>query len=110
MQGIAETGPRALGHRSILASPCNPGTRTIMDQRIKYREIIRLLAPMTTLKAAQKWFELSDGASDLDHNSHNHIVLAARAYPESYSVMPAIIHRDATVRPQIVLEQTDQLI
>ena len=24
-QGPAETGPRALGHRSIVANPCNPG-------------------------------------------------------------------------------------
>jgi len=26
-QGAAETGPRALGHRSIFANPCDPDVR-----------------------------------------------------------------------------------
>jgi carbamoyltransferase len=68
-QGAAETGPRALGHRSILANPCNPDTRENLNARVKYREAIRPLAPMMTLEAAQKFFELSAGASDDDYNA-----------------------------------------
>src|SRR5438552_11058339 len=60
-QGAAETGPRALGHRSILANPCNPRTREFLNDRVKYREAIRPLAPMLTLEAAKRWFDLSDG-------------------------------------------------
>ena len=37
-QGAAETGPRALGHRSILANPCNPDARELINERVKYRE------------------------------------------------------------------------
>jgi carbamoyltransferase len=57
VQGCAETGPRALGHRSVLANPCNPRTRDVLNARVKYREAIRPLAPMMTLEAAQRWFE-----------------------------------------------------
>ncbi len=76
-QGAAETGPRALGHRSILANPCNPKTRENLNARVKYREAIRPLAPMMTLEAAKQFFELSDGASDADlqrlqlHGAHS---------------------------------------
>jgi carbamoyltransferase len=109
-QGIAETGPRALGHRSIIANPCNPLTREILNQRVKYRELIRPLAPMATYRAAQRWFELSEGASDNEHNAYNYMVVNARARPESYSVVPAVIHKDGTVRVQIVREDSDRLM
>src|SRR4029077_18288153 len=56
-QGAAETVPRALGHRSILANPCNRTTRKNLTARVKYREAIRPLAPMMTLDAAKQFFE-----------------------------------------------------
>jgi carbamoyltransferase len=49
-QGSAETGPRALGHRSIVANACNPRTRDFLNERVKHREQIRPLAPMATLR------------------------------------------------------------
>ena len=55
-QGAAETGPRALGHRSILANPCDAKARELLNERVKYREAIRPLAPMATLEAAQAIF------------------------------------------------------
>jgi hypothetical protein len=51
-QGCAETGPRALGHRSILANPCNPRTLENINCLVKFRERIRPLAPMATREAA----------------------------------------------------------
>ena len=95
-QGAAETGPRALGHRSILANPCNPATRETLNARVKYREAIRPLAPMMTLEAAQRWFVLSDGASDDEYNAYNYMVLTARARPEARARIPAVIHADGT--------------
>jgi carbamoyltransferase len=108
-QGSAETGPRALGHRSIVANPCNPRTRDVLNERVKYREGIRPLAPMLTLEAAQRWFELSDGASAGNYNAYNYMVLTARAKPEARSRIPAVIHADGTGRLQIVREHTDPL-
>jgi carbamoyltransferase len=108
-QGAAETGPRALGHRSILANPCNPKTRENLNARVKYREAIRPLAPMMTLAAAQQFFELSDGASDADYNAYNYMVLTAQAKPEARARIPSVVHADGTGRLQIVRENTDSL-
>jgi carbamoyltransferase len=108
-QGAAETGPRSLGHRSIVANPCNPHTREVLNERVKYREAIRPLAPMMTLDAARRWFDLSDGASDDNYNAYNYMVLTARAKPEARQRIPAVIHADGTGRLQIVREHTDPL-
>ena len=108
-QGAAETGPRALGHRSVLANPCNPRTRDVLNERVKYREAIRPLAPMLTLEAAKLWFELSDGAADDAYNAYNYMVLTARAKPAAHQRIPAVIHRDGTGRLQIVRQHTDPL-
>jgi carbamoyltransferase len=108
-QGRAETGPRALGHRSIVANPCNPRIRDVLNRRVKYREAIRPLAPMMTLEAAKQFFELSDGASDDNYNAYNYMVLTARSKPEARARIPAVIHADGTGRLQIVRERTDPL-
>jgi carbamoyltransferase len=73
--GPAGTGPRALGHRSIVANARNPRTRDLLNERVKYREPIRPLAPMATLVAAEQLFELSDGASDDEYNAYNYMVM-----------------------------------
>jgi carbamoyltransferase len=108
-QGVAETGPRALGHRSIVANPCNPRIRDVFNQRVKYREAIRPLAPMMTLEAAQRFFELSDGASDDNYNAYNYMVLTARSKLEARERIPAVVHADGTGRLQIVRERSDPL-
>ena len=109
-QGAAETGPRALGHRSILANPANPKMLERLNKLVKFREPIRPLAPMATLEAAKKWFNLSPGASDDDFNAYNYMVLTSRARPEAYRAIPAVIHRDGTCRVQIVREQLDPFV
>lgn len=108
-QGAAETGPRALGHRSILANPCNPDTLQTINRRVKYREPIRPLAPMLTLAAAKKYFKLSPGAADDDYNAYSYMVLAAQALPEALEDIPAVVHKDGTSRLQIVREKHDPL-
>jgi len=109
-QGRAETGPRALGHRSIVANPCNPRTLEVLNALVKHREKVRPLAPMATYEAAHRWFELSPGASDDEYSAYNFMVLTAQARPESYNVIPAVIHRDGTARVQIVREDADPFI
>jgi carbamoyltransferase len=108
-QGAAETGPRALGHRSILANPCNPKTRENLNAQVKYREAIRPLAPMMTQEAALQFFKLSDGASDADYNAYNYMVLTAHARPDASARIPSVVHADGTGRLQIVREKSDPL-
>ena len=80
-----------------------------LNELVKFREIIRPLAPMATLEAAQKWFELARGASDDNYNAYNYMVLTAPARPGAYRAIPAVIHHDGTSRVQIVREQIDPL-
>jgi carbamoyltransferase len=108
-QGAAETGPRALGHRSILANPCDAGARENLNERVKYREAIRPLAPMATLEAAREYFELLEGASDGNYNAYNYMVLTARSKPHAKEKIPAVIHADGTGRIQIVRANDDPL-
>jgi carbamoyltransferase len=106
-QGIAETGPRALGHRSIVANPCKADTRHRLNERVKHRELIRPLAPMLTRAAAERFFYLEEGASDDDYNAYNYMVLTAHARPEAKEAIPAVIHHDGTGRIQIVRPESD---
>ncbi|KJC55760.1 carbamoyltransferase [Bradyrhizobium sp. LTSPM299] len=108
-QGAAETGPRALGHRSILANPCDPNVRERLNQRVKYREAIRPLAPMATLEAARDYFVLEDGASDDGYNAYNYMVLTAHSKPQAREKIPAVVHADGTGRIQIVRAEDDPL-
>jgi carbamoyltransferase len=106
-QGASETGPRALGHRSIVANPCNPETRHLLNERVKHRDLIRPLAPMVTRAAAERLFHLQPGAAADDYNAYNYMVLTARARPEAHELIPAVIHHDGTGRMQIVRPEVD---
>jgi carbamoyltransferase len=108
-QGAAETGPRALGHRSILANPCDPAARELLNARVKYREAIRPLAPMATLEAAREYFVLLPGAAHADYNAYNYMVLTAHSKPHALKKIPAVIHADGTGRIQIVRADDDPL-
>lgn len=108
-QGAAETGPRALGHRSILANPTNPKTLEVLNARVKRRERVRPLAPMVTRESAERYFELAEGASDDDYNAYRYMVLTARAKAITKRRAPAIVHVDGTSRIQIVHAECDPL-
>lgn len=108
-QGPAEIGPRALGHRSILANPTNPDTLAVINDRVKRRERVRPLAPMVTHRAAPALFELAEGAAGEDHCAYDWMVLAARARHGARRSVPAVVHRDGTSRIQIVRPTEDPL-
>jgi carbamoyltransferase len=108
-QGAAETGPRALGHRSILADPTNPHVRILLNRRVKHREAIRPLAPMLTLRAARALFELPPGLAEDDWSALRYMVMLVRAGPEARRRVPAVVHVDGTARLQVVRSETDPL-
>jgi carbamoyltransferase len=61
-QGRMEFGPRALGHRSILADARDPEAQRTLNLRVKQREGFRPFAPAVLAEHAGEWFDL-DGAS-----------------------------------------------
>ena len=97
-QGPSEYGPRALGHRSILADPRGEGTRDRVNRRIKYREAFRPFAPAVTAEAADTYFDIHPALA----GPVRHMVATARVRPEHRPVLSAVTHVDGTARVQVV--------
>lgn len=62
MQGRMEFGPRALGNRSILASPLNPYSTENLNVYIKHREPFRKFAASVPEELAHEYFEVGPNA------------------------------------------------
>src|SRR6202011_3742880 len=62
MQGRMEFGPRALGNRSILASPLNPYSTENLNLFIKHREPFRKFAASVPAELAAQYFEVGPNA------------------------------------------------
>jgi len=57
-QGRMEFGPRALGARSILGDPRDPGMQSTLNLKVKFRESFRPFAPSVLREKVAEWFEL----------------------------------------------------
>jgi carbamoyltransferase len=88
-----EFGPRALGARSILASPLDAGMQERLNQ-IKEREDFRPVAPAVTEEAADDWF-VGGARSPF-------MLFAERVRPDRAARIPAARHVDGTARVQTV--------
>jgi carbamoyltransferase len=98
MDGALELGPRALGHRSILAAPDDPRTRDRLNLRIKRREEFRPFAPAVPAEIADRYFELPPGGARLGRFMSG--VFPVR--PEWRWRLGAVTHVDGTARVQAV--------
>ena len=65
MQGRMEFGPRALGNRSILASPQDPYSTENLNTFIKHREVVRKFAASVPAELASEYFEAGPNARHL---------------------------------------------
>ena len=98
MQGAAELGPRALGHRSLLAAPHNAAMRDRLNRDIKYREEFRPFAPVVTAEAADRYFVLPPGGARLARFMSG--VFPVR--PQWQEALAAVTHVDGTARVQVL--------
>lgn len=94
MQGRAEFGPRALGHRSILADPRAPDMKDRLNQRVKFREEFRPFAPSILHEFGDEYFEHYQESLYMERT------LVFR--PEVRARVPAVVHVDGTGRLQTV--------
>jgi carbamoyltransferase len=95
-QGRMEFGPRALGHRSIVADPRRPDMKDVLNARIKHREPFRPFAPSVIAGSAAAWFEQ-------DYTSP-YMVLVYKTRIDKRELIPAVNHVDDTGRLQTVTE------
>ena len=101
-QGRMEFGPRALGCRSIVANPMNPGMKDIINAKIKFREKFRPFAPSVLREKANEYFDLGDVDSP-------YMLLIPDVKMDKRAVIPAVTHHDGTGRVQTVTREANAL-
>jgi carbamoyltransferase len=101
MQGRMEFGPRALGNRSILASPLNPYSSENLNIYIKRREQFRKFAASVPAEAASTYFETGANARFLS--------TVGRVRPEHRKTFEAALLGDDTLRVHVVERQENPL-
>jgi carbamoyltransferase len=98
-QGRMEFGPRALGHRSIVADPRSATMKDVLNARIKRREAFRPFAPSILAERVGDWFE-QDYPSPF-------MVLVYKTAVDKRERLGAVNHVDDTGRVQSVEERVE---
>ena len=101
-QGRSEFGPRALGHRSLLAHPGRQANLQRLND-VKGREQFRPVAPMVLAARAADIFTGGPMTSP-------YMVFVQDVVPEWQSRIPAVVHVDGTARIQSVDPGTEPLV
>jgi carbamoyltransferase len=93
-----ETGPRALGNRSLICDARQADVVAKLNTLIKQRESFRPLAPMMRKSTANKYFTLNNKAE----KCYEWMGLTATANSSATEDIPSVLHRDGTARLQVV--------
>ena len=95
--GRMEYGPRALGARSILASPALPFVTDELNRRLERSEFMPF-APCVLDTDCDRIFELSAAA----RYAARFMTITCAVRPDWRARLEAIVHLDGTARPQVV--------
>ena len=99
-QGRMESGPRALGNRSILMSSNKAENKDIINARVKFREAFRPFCPSLLWEKKEEYLEK---ARDEDF-----MITSFNCKAEKRDKVPAVVHADGTLRPQTVKKQVNK--
>jgi carbamoyltransferase len=105
-QGRLEWGPRALGHRSILADPRRPDMKDRVNVLIKFREPYRPFAPSVAAEAAPRFF---DGGSAIGQYPARFMLYTVPVRSSAWDRIPAVTHVDGSSRIQTVTSAWEPL-
>lgn len=98
-QGGMEFGPRALGHRSILADPRKYEMRDRLNTVTKQRESFRPFAPIVKEETLGKYFDVVEGVI------YKHMLVNVTVKEKYRNSLQAITHVDGTARVQSVSQK-----
>jgi carbamoyltransferase len=101
MQGRMEFGPRALGNRSILASPLDPYSTENLNVFIKHREPFRKFAASVPAELASEYFDAGSNA--------RHLATVGRVKPKHRKTFESAIMGEDMVRVHTVFEADNPL-
>ncbi|TQS41816.1 carbamoyltransferase [Cryptosporangium phraense] len=101
-RGPLEAGPRALGNRSILASPLHADVVRRLNDDIKFREPFRPFAPVILNDAASDYFTLGQPAPFMS--------IASGVTDLARQRIPAVIHVNGTARVQTVTAESNAFL
>jgi len=101
-RGGSEIGPRALGHRSLLALPGPARMRDHINLNIKQRESFRPLAPVVPIEDVDTYF------SGIVESPY--MLLVGEVRPEHRERLGAVAHIDGTARVQTVRPEDDPFL
>ena len=100
-QGRMESGPRALGNRSILMSANDPGNKDIMNARVKFREAFRPFCPSLLANHSDTYLEKP--------RNEEFMITSFDVTEKKRGNIPAVVHVDGTIRPQLVREEANPM-
>ena len=98
-----EWGPRALGNRSILASPKDKNINKILNDRLKRTEFMPF-APIILSEKSDEYFK--DYNTDLKCTEF--MTMTMNVKEEKIKSIPAVVHVDNTARPQFVKKEKNE--
>lgn len=102
-QGRMEFGPRALGHRSILADPGHPEMRDRINAMVKMREAFRPFAPAVTVEQGHYWFDMPP------LTQMPYMIMTVDVRIRHRPTLPAITHVNGSARVQTVSAESDEV-
>ena len=93
-----EMGARALGGRSIIASPIYKEMKDKVNKNVKYREMWRPYTPSILEEHQDEYIE--------DSVDSPFMILAGKAKKRLIENAPAVVHVDNSIRPQTVKKES----
>lgn len=101
-QGRLEAGPRALGNRSILASPVTQDVAARLNAAVKFREPFRPFAPVVLAANAADYFCLAQASP--------YMSIAVPVTGLARTQIPAIVHANGTARVQTLAPEQNPFL
>ena len=112
VRGKMELGARALGARSILADPRQPGMQSRLNLAVKFRESFRPFAPAILAEDVGQWFDSSEESNYMNYTA-NLLPSRRHAVPSTFptlkdqldfprSDIQSVVHVDFSARLQTV--------
>jgi len=102
--GRMEFGPRALGDRSILASPVQREINDSINKRLGRSEFMPF-APVVLAQHAAEIFDIHDGNAE----AARFMTITCDVKPQWRDRIAAVVHVDGSARPQIISEDDNLL-